>query len=138
MDGDTPIDVVWDGERRYRGGRADGPSIVVDADRRVAPGPVDAVAIALVACAGVDIVEILRKRRTPVDALRARVHVTRAAQPPRRITELRLAFAVRTTAERTHVERAIDLAIERYCSVSASLAPDIALSWELQLEEPRP
>jgi uncharacterized OsmC-like protein len=43
-----------------------------------------------------------------------------------------------TTAERTHVERAIALAIERYCSVSASLAPDITMRWELQLEEPRP
>jgi putative redox protein len=138
MDGDTPIDVVWDGERRYRGGRADGPSIDIDADRRVAPGPVDAVAIALVACAGVDIVEILRKRRTPVVALRARVHVTRRAGPPRRIAALRLMFDVVTTAERTHVERAIALAIERYCSVSASLAPDITMRWELQLEEPRP
>jgi putative redox protein len=133
-----PIDIVWDGDIRYRGGQAGGPTILIDADRAAAPGPVDTLVVALVACAGVDIVEILRKRRTPAQALRARVHVERAPQAPRRITALRFVYTVATHAPREQVARAVQLAVERYCSVGASLASDIAVSWDIEIEEPSP
>jgi putative redox protein len=57
-----PIDVEWTGGRRFSGGREGGPAIVVDADRTVAPGPVDALLIALASCSSVDVVDILVQR----------------------------------------------------------------------------
>jgi len=62
-----------------------------------------------------------------------RIEFSRAASPPRRLTQLHLAFRVTSASERLHVERAIELSLEKYCSVSASLAPDMALTWSVEL-----
>lgn len=130
----TPIEVVWEGERRFRGGPRGGATLVVDGDRQVSASPVDALVVALASCSAIDVVEILEKRRTPATALRVRAEFARAPEPPRRLTEVHLHFTVATAAERAHVERALELSFGKYCSVSASLAPDTRLRWTLELE----
>ena len=129
-----PIEVVWEGGKRYRGGRPGGPYLTVDGDRGVAPSPVEALLVALGSCSAIDVVEILAKRRTPAERLSVRVDFSRAAEPPRRLTDAHLVYTVATASERTHVERAVELSVEKYCSVSPSLAPDTRLSWSGELE----
>jgi putative redox protein len=128
-----PIEVAWEGERRYRGGPAGGPTHVVDGNRQVAPSPVDALVVALASCSAIDVVDILEKRRTPATSLRVSVRFSRAPSPPRRLTDAHLTFTVGTESERVHVERAIELSMQKYCSVANSLATDTRLSWELVL-----
>jgi putative redox protein len=127
------IEVVWEGGRRYRGGPADGPTHVVDGNREAAPSPVDSVIVALASCSAIDVVDILEKRRTPAAALSVSARFSRAPTPPRRITDAHLTFRVATDSPREHVERAIVLSMEKYCSVANSLAGDTRLSWELAL-----
>jgi putative redox protein len=129
-----PIEVFWEGEKRYRGGPEGGPTMVLDGDREVAPSPVDSLLVALAACSAIDVVEILAKRRTPAAALRVRVDFSRAAEPPRRLTDVHLRFTVSTLSERVHVERAVELSFQKYCSVASSLAPDTRLGWEVEME----
>ncbi|MBV9775252.1 MAG: OsmC family protein, partial [Gemmatimonadetes bacterium] len=128
------IEVVWEGERRYRGGPEGGPTLTVDGNREAAPSPVDALVIALASCSAIDVVDILAKRRTPVASLRVRVEFSRAPEPPRRLTDARLVYTVATASERSHVERAVELSFDKYCSVAGSLAPDTRLAWEVELE----
>jgi len=125
------IEVAWEGGLRFRGGPEGGPTLVIDGEREVAPSPVDSVVVALAACSAIDIVHILEKRRTPPSDIAVRVRFSRAATPPRRLTEVHLQWRVATESERHHVERAINLSMEKYCSVSASLAPDTRLTWAL-------
>ena len=129
-----PVEVVWEGGKRYRGGRPGGPTLLVDGDREVAPSPVEAMLVALGSCSAIDVVEILAKRRTPAARLSVRVDFSRAAEPPRRLTEARLVYSVATDSERSHVERAVELSFEKYCSVATSLAPDTRLSWAVELQ----
>ncbi|HEY8483104.1 MAG TPA: OsmC family protein [Longimicrobiales bacterium] len=131
-----PIEVVWEGGRRYRGGAPGGPTLLLDGDRQVSPGPVDAVLIALAACSAIDVVQILEKRRTPAASLSVRLDFSRAETPPRRLTEIRVLYRVATEAERHHVERAVELSMEKYCSVATSLAPDIDLTWQVEVQTP--
>jgi putative redox protein len=131
-----PVEVVWEGERRYRGGPLGGPTLLLDGNREEAPSPVDSMLIALGACSAIDVVEILEKRRTPVIRLAVRLEFSRAPEPPRRLTEVVAIFTVVTASERHHVERAIELSFEKYCSVASSLAPDTELSWSLELTPP--
>lgn len=128
-----PIEVIWEGEKRYRGGPAGGPYLTVDGERQVAPSPVDTLLIAVASCSAIDVVEILTKRRTPPGSLSVRVEFSRAPTPPRRLTDARLVYTVETASEREHVERAVQLSFEKYCSVSTSLAPDTRLSWAVEL-----
>jgi putative redox protein len=127
------IEVEWQGGMRYVGGPAGGPTHMVDGERTAAPSPVDSLLVALASCSAIDVVEILGKRRTPVTQLSVSVEFSRAPQPPRRLTRVRLHFRVASDSDRSHVERAIALSFEKYCSVSATFAPDIDAGWDLEL-----
>lgn len=129
-----PVEVVWEGGMRYRGGPRGGPTILVDGERQAGPSPVDSLVVAIASCSAVDVVEVLNKRRTPPASLRVRVEFSRAPEPPRRLTDVRLVYAVAADSDRSHVERAIQLSFDRYCSVIHSLAPDTRLEWELEME----
>jgi putative redox protein len=133
-----PIVVTWEGDKRFRGGLPNGPSILTDGDRRAGPSPVDSLLVAIGSCSGIDVVEFLQKRRTPAASLSVELEFSRAPTPPRRLTEVIAHFRVATVAERHHVERAVQLAFHKYCSVVNSLAPDTALSWTLEIISPDP
>ncbi len=129
-----PIEVVWEGDRRYRGGPAGGPTLVVDGNREIAPSPVDTLIIALASCSAIDVVDYLEKRRTPATSLSVSVRFSRAPSPPRRVTDAHLTFRVASDSPREHVERAVQLSFDKYCSVSNSLAPDTRLGYPRDLE----
>jgi putative redox protein len=131
-----PIEVEWEGEMRWRGGPADGPTLLVDGKRQAAPSPVDALVIAIASCSAIDVVDYLEKRRTPPTAASVSVRFSRAANPPRRLTDVHLTFRVSTDSPREHVERAVQLSYDKYCSVLASLATDTRIDWEIEISPP--
>jgi putative redox protein len=135
---DYPVEITWEGEQRFRGGRPGGATLVVDGNREVAPGPVDSLLISLAACSGIDVVEILTKRRTPPTDLEVRAKFARAPEPPRRLTAIHLLFRVATDSAQHHVARAVELSVQKYCSVVHSLREDIELSWEVEVVAAEP
>ena len=133
----TTSRAVWRGEHRFDAG-ADGRTAPVDADARTAPGPVETLLNAIATCCGVDIIDILAKRRTPVARFEVRVSATRRPTAPRRVQRLELEFHVDGNGiEAEHAERAIQLSFEKYCSVASSLAPDIVAESVLVLNGTR-
>lgn len=131
-----PIEVTWQGGMRWRGGPADGPTLLMDGTKEQAPSPVDTLVASIAACSAIDVVDYLEKRRTPATSASVSVRFSRAPEPPRRLTDLHLTFRVSTDSPREHVERAVQLSFDKYCSVASSLAPDIRTSWEIQVSPP--
>ena len=131
---ESPIELVWEGGMRWRGGSEGGPTHLVDGAREAAPSPVDALVVALASCSAIDVVDYLEKRRTPPSAMSVSVRISRAADHPRRLTDAHLTFRVATTSSREHVERAVQLSFDKYCSVANSLAPDTRLGFTVELE----
>ena len=129
------VQVTWAGEHRFDGQRAAGsPSIRMDASGKTGPSPVDTLLCALAGCTGVDIVDILEKRRTPVQALSVDVEGERFAGVPGRLTRIHLVYhIIGANVERVHAERAIELAVTKYCSVRDSLDADMPVTWALEL-----
>ena len=126
--------VAWTGALRFEAGRPGGPTVPIDSDGQTAPSPVDMLLLALGSCSSVDVVEILTKRRTPPERLEVAVTGHRVETTPRRLQRVTLEFRIDGAAvERPHAERAIDLAVNKYCSVRDSLAADIALELVLVL-----
>ncbi|HJR35299.1 MAG TPA: OsmC family protein, partial [Gemmatimonadales bacterium] len=112
----------------------EGPSVVIDADNAQAPGPILTLLLAAASCTGSDVVMILEKMRVELGQLRIEVHGTRREEAPRRYTAIRFEFRLAGGGlDETKARRAIDLSLEKYCSVVASLAPDIAISYGLTL-----
>lgn len=128
------VRVTWAGEQQFDTGRPDGPVARLDGRGRSGQSPVDAVLSALATCASIDVVEILEKRRTPVSALVVDVTGTRFEGTPRRLVHIALAFTITGAGiERVHAERAVELAITKYCSVQASLDKSIPIEWTIEL-----
>jgi putative redox protein len=116
---------------------------VIDADSKVAPGPVEILLEAIMTCSGVDVVDILAKRRTPVERFRIDITAHRRAEHPRRIMRLDVEYHVDGQGiEAEQAERAIELAFEKYCTVIGSLGSDIVSHSQLVLNgqamDPRP
>ena len=98
--------------------------MLIDSHGKSASGPVETLLSALATCAATDVVEILAKRRTPAATLEVESFGTRVETTPRRLTHVLMKFTITGAGiERVHAERAIDLAVNKYCSVGASLDP---------------
>jgi len=125
---------TWAGDHRFDTGRPGGPTARIDSDTVTGQSPVDALLSALATCTAVDVVDILRKRRTPVSALRVEVVAWRVNTTPRRLSSVLLRYYITGTGiERDQALRAIELAVTKYCSVRDSLREDIDVKWELEL-----
>jgi putative redox protein len=133
------IHLKWIEGLRFDTGRVDGPRAIIDGDSKAGPGPVETMVGALGACSAVDVISILNKRRTPPTDFEVNVVAQRAQQIPARIVSVHIAFRVRGEGiDRASCERAIDLSVNKYCSVRDSLSRDIPVEWSLSLNEEAP
>jgi len=122
------VRATWAGAHLFDTGRPGGPTARFDGSAKVGQNPVDALVSSLATCVGIDVVDILAKRRTPASALVVDAHAERRATYPRRLERVTLTFRVEGEGvEVGHTERAVQLALASYCSVAASLATDIVM-----------
>ncbi len=130
------IHLTWAGDLRFDAGRPGGVTHRIDVSGETGPGPVDTLLNALAACTSVDVLEILAKRRTPVESLEIDVVGDRRADAiPGRLVHVTLRYRIRGAGiEQVHAERAVELAVTKYCSVRDSLAADIGVEWEVEVE----
>ena len=128
--------VEWRGDEEFEAGRPGGPTLRTDGHGKVAQSPVDVLLTALASCSSIDVVSILAKRRTPVRALKVDVVGERADdRVPRKLRRIVLTFRIAGTGiERVHAERAVELAVGKYCSVRDSLDPAIPIEWQVELD----
>lgn len=127
----TRSEITWRGDRAFDAGPA-GRTHRIDAAAKEAPGPVETLLNSLVTCAGVDVIDIIAKRKTPVERMTVKIAGERRPEYPRRLMRAEIEINIEGAGiEREHAERAIQLSFERYCSVAASLAPDIVIETRL-------
>ena len=131
---DNRVQINWVGEHRFDAGRPNGPQVRIDADAHTGPGPVDTLLIALGTCTSVDVIDILAKRRTPVTSFNLEVQGERRETAPRRVLKAHLVYRIDGAGiDRVHAERAVELAVTKYCSVRDSLDPAIPITWSVVL-----
>ena len=108
--------------------------LVVDGDGRAAASPVELLLVAAATCTASDVVLILQKQRVALRALEVAVEGTRRDAQPRRYTAIHFRWSVAGAgADEIKARRAIDLSLEKYCSVVASLAPDIRVTYDVTI-----
>ena len=95
-------------------------------------GPVELVVSALSACAAVDIVSMVRKRRKTFVDLKCEATYERNDGMPRYLTKINLHYII-TSPDLTdaEAERIVDLAASKYCSVAGSLKAEQTHSFEI-------
>lgn len=132
------IELEWLEEERFQAVTPSGIEIPIDGAKGTGISPMEALAVALASCMGIDIVDILKKGREDLTGCRIRVDGTRRDDPPRRYIAIRLVFELTGwSLSRAKAERAVQLSRDTYCSVWSSLASDIDQEVDLRLQEPR-
>ncbi|HBY99238.1 MAG TPA: osmotically inducible protein OsmC [Chloroflexi bacterium] len=131
------IELTWLHNHRYLGVDSTRHSVVISPPGDVGVKPSDLLLIGLAACTAYDVVEIIQKRRARLDRLTVRVAGEQASEAPWAYRGIHLHFEViAADLSRVQLERAVDLALNKYCSVRASLSPDIEISFEVELQVP--
>lgn len=128
------VTMSWAGGLRFRGGEPGGPASVLDPDNVEGPSPMIALLEACVGCSGADVVSILEKMQVTLQACDIEVAGTRREDQPRRYTALHLRYRIAGDGvTEAKARRAIDLSLEKYCSVMLSLNPDVRITYDLEL-----
>lgn len=115
--------VKWAGGLRFVGTGASGHSIVIDGDKKTANSPMELLLLGTGACACIDLVMILEKGRQKVIDAWVEIGGHRREEMPKYYTDLEMHFVVKgIDINEKRVARAIELAMEKYCSASAQMA----------------
>lgn len=112
---------------QFVGEASSGHAIVMDSDPRVGGNnsglrPMELLLVGLGGCTGMDVVSILRKKKQELTGLEVTVRGQKAETYPKKYTDIEIDFLIkgRNISEEA-VKRAIDLSMNKYCSVKASL-----------------
>uniref|UniRef100_UPI004048D231 OsmC family protein n=1 Tax=Mariniflexile sp. TaxID=1979402 RepID=UPI004048D231 len=105
---------------------------MLDPESKNHQSPTQLLLSALGACAAVDMVSMVKKRRKTFVDLKAEVTGERREEHPRAFTNIHLHYAI-TSPDLTEeeAERIVDLATTKYCSVAGSLSADQTHSFEI-------
>jgi putative redox protein len=131
----APVQIEWVGGLQFDAGRADGPKVRIDSDAQTGPSPFDTLLAAIAACAATDVVEIMKKQRTSLQALSVRVEAQRVSGTPRRLASAVLHFTLQGPAiAREKAARAVELSVTKYCSVRSSVIADAPVTWTIEVK----
>lgn len=125
----------WVSESAFLGGAPGGPAITIDGDGVRGISPMVALLLGAGGCSGLDVVAILKKKQVRLRHFSVEVTGRRNPDYPKRYNELTLVFRLAgegLTQEKA--QRAVDLSVEKYCSVIHSLDPDIPVRTEIIIE----
>ncbi|WP_105200080.1 MULTISPECIES: OsmC family protein [unclassified Pseudoalteromonas] len=101
-----------------------------------APSPMEMVLMSAGACSSVDVVSILKKARQQVSGVQVQLSGERAETTPRVFTKINLHFIVTgTEVSEKHVERAVALSADKYCSVAIMLEKSVQITHSFEVQE---
>lgn len=84
--------------------------------------PMELLPVALGSCTSIDVISILKKQKQPLKGYRVEVNGEReAGKVPSLYTAFEIHYIFEGDLDEKKVKRAIDLSLEKYCSVSMTL-----------------
>lgn len=126
---------------RFVGEASSGHAIVMDGDAKFGGGntavrPTELLLIGLGGCSGMDIISILKKKQQQVRGLDITVKGKKAEAYPQKFTDITIEFVVTGhNISEEAVKRAVDLSMEKYCSVKATLEGSATISFSYKIVE---
>lgn len=130
----TKID--WIGKMAFSSTTPSGHEIKMDAAEEVGgtnsgARPTELLLNAVAGCTGIDIISILTKMRLNPTKFYIDVQGQRADAHPKKFTEIHIHYALEGNLPEKKVIRAIQLSMDKYCSVSHSLSSSIHASYSI-------
>jgi putative redox protein len=87
-------------------------------------------------CSGMDVVSILRKKKEHLTGLELHVNGAKAKEYPQKFTDIEIEFVVKgKNLSEDAVKRAIELSMDKYCSVKATLEGSAKITYRYKIVE---
>lgn len=138
MANETQVRSVWRERVTFDATTTAGHTVTMDSsaahggDDRGA-SPMEMLLIALAGCVGRTVLDVLHKKREPVQELEVVVTGTRAEVHPKVYTHIEMTFRVAGDVKPEAIERSIQLAEEKYCPVSIMLAETAVMTHSIEI-----
>lgn len=96
------------------------------------PSPKPLLLAALGGCTGMDVVSLLNKMRVQFTSFNIRLQAVVNDEHPMKYNEIKVVYELSgTDIEIEKVQKSVNLSVERYCGVYATLAPSVKLTHEI-------
>ncbi|HDO23305.1 MAG TPA: osmotically inducible protein OsmC, partial [Nitrospirae bacterium] len=111
---------------QFVGEASSGHAIVMDGDTEFGGAdsgirPSELLLVGLGGCSGMDVISILRKKRQDVRDFEIMIDGNKSDSHPKKFTDITLKYIVRgKNISEEAVKRAVELSMEKYCSVKAT------------------
>lgn len=129
------IDLKYKGDEEFTSTNENGNITEVDmrsADQKQHQTPTELLLSAVGACAAVEIVSMIKKRRKTFVDLKAEISGDRREEHPRGFTDIHLNYTIFSPdLTEEEAERIVELATTKYCSVAGSLSAKQTHSFEI-------
>ncbi|HEY69167.1 MAG TPA: OsmC family protein [Anaerolineae bacterium] len=134
------VSLHWLGSKLMAGKDSRGQSLVMGTWEELDPPwmglkPSDLLLLSVASCSSWDVVSILTKQREPLEGLETTCTGEQRPDPPNVFTSVHLHFRVEGAVSPQKLERAIQLSVEKYCSVVNSLDPSIPVTTDYEIIE---
>ena len=133
------ISVVWKGDMAFEA-RIDSYSVMMDSTpssggKHQGPTPKLLLMASLGGCTGMDVVSLAKKMRQEVESLEIILNGSLAEEHPKRYEAIHLTYEFTgKDLDPDMLRKAIDLSLDKYCGISATLKPSVALTYEIVLK----
>ena len=129
--------VTWINGGKFLGEDSSKHSVVLstqDEHNAIGMRPSELLLVSLASCTAVDVVNILKKKRKNLTNLEIEVHGEQESEPPWPYRTIHLTFQLwGEDLTPKDVEQAIALSEGKYCSISATLRPQVELSTSFEI-----
>ena len=129
--------LTWLEDMAFVGHSETGHKIVIDGNREGgAPSPMEMVLMSAGSCSAIDVVSMLEKSRQKFTDVEVEMSAERADSIPKVFTSLHLHFIVTgTDVSDKHLDRAVKLSAEKYCSVAKMLESTATITHSFEIKQ---
>lgn len=119
----------------------DGFNFTIDAaeavgGRNLGPKPKGLTLVSLAGCTAMDVISILKKMKVAVDHFEVGTEGKLTQDHPKKFTDIVIKYKFKgTDLPLEKIKRAIELSMENYCGVSATLKPVVNISREIYIND---
>jgi putative redox protein len=113
----------------------DGQTVVMDGESG-AMRPMQMLLSALGGCSTIDVVLILKKQREPIEDIKVIINGERHEdRVPKTFKHIHLHYIIKGKVNTDKAKRAVDLSMEKYCSVSMMLKDAVEIEYSFEVIE---
>jgi putative redox protein len=132
------VSAKWLGDSRFQGRDPDGQTFIMapipDEGEREGLNPMEMLLMAMAGCTGMDVAHLLEKKRQPFQGLTVEITGEKRKRLPYIWETIHVRYIIKGDVSEKAVEQAVNLSMEKYCSVGIMLGARAKITHEYLIE----